>query len=54
MLGFAGSSYALFAVVWSVMCLLSGAVVTEAMLRSVPVPAAIDAEQPGEAAAAEA
>ena len=54
MLGFVGSSYALFAVVWSVMCLLSGAVVTDTMLRNVPSPAAIDAEQPGDASFTEA
>lgn len=33
MLGLAGSSYALFAIVWSLMCVVSGAVVTDAMLR---------------------
>ena len=43
MLGSAGTSYALFAAVWTVMCLLSGALVTDAMLRSTPP--AIDAEQ---------
>ncbi len=43
MLGFAGTSYALFAAVWSVMCLLSGALVTDTMLRGTPP--AIDAEQ---------
>ena len=53
MLGFAGTSYALFAAVWGVMCLLSGAVVTDAMLRGLPSPAAIDAEQACDAAAAD-
>lgn len=43
MLGFAGTSYALFAAVWAVMCLLSSALVTDAMLRGAPP--AIDAEQ---------
>ena len=33
MLGFAGSSMALFAVVWSLMCVVSAALVTDAMLR---------------------
>ncbi len=53
MLGFAGTSYALFAAVWSVMCLVSGAVVTDAMLRGLPSPAAIEAEQACDAAAAD-
>lgn len=53
MLGFAGTSYALFAAVWAVMCLLSGAVVTDTMLRNLPNPTAIDAEQAGDASAAE-
>lgn len=51
MMGFAGSSYALFAAVWSVLCLLSGAMVTDAMLRGTPSPSAIDAERPGDFAA---
>ncbi len=33
MLGLAGSSYALFALVWSLMCVVSGALVTDALLR---------------------
>ena len=53
MLGFAGTSYALFAAVWGVMCLLSGAVVTDAMLRGQPSPAATDTERTGEAVPAE-
>lgn len=53
MLGFAGTSYALFAAVWSVMCLLSGAVVTDSMLRNLPSPPAIDAEQARDAPIAE-
>ena len=53
MLGFAGTSYALFAAVWGIMCLLSGAVVTDAMLRGLPSPAAVDAEQARDAAPAE-
>lgn len=52
MLGFTGTSYALFAIVWSGLCLLSGAVVTDTMLRDLPNPAAIDSEQAGDAAAA--
>ena len=36
MLGFAAGSYALFAAVWGAMCLLSAALVTDAMLRSTP------------------
>ncbi|WP_165359469.1 hypothetical protein [Lichenibacterium minor] len=51
MMGFAGSSYALFAAVWSVLCLLSGVVVTDSMLRGVPSPSAIDADRPGDSAA---
>lgn len=31
--GLAGSSYALFALVWSLMCVLSGALVIDALLR---------------------
>lgn len=53
MLGFAGTSYALFAVVWGIMCLLTGAVVTDAMLRGQPSPAATGAEQACDASAAE-
>ena len=53
MLGFAGSSYAAFAAVWGLMCLLSGAVVADAMLRSVPSPATIDAAPPGAVSAVE-
>ena len=53
MLGFTGTSYALFAAVWGVMCLLAGAVVTDLSLRTPPSPAAIDAEQPSDAAPAE-
>ena len=53
MLSFAGTSYALFAAVWGVMCLLSGAVVTDMMLRDPPSPVAVDADQPGDAAAAD-
>ena len=33
MLGLAGSSYALFAIVWSLMCVVSGALVTDTLLR---------------------
>ena len=33
MLGYAGSSLALFAVVWSLLCMVSSALVTDAMLR---------------------
>ena len=53
MLSFAGTSYALFAAVWGVICLLSGAVVTDMMLRDPPRPAAVDADQPSDAAAAD-
>ena len=33
MSGLAESSYALFAIVWSLMCVISGALVTDALLR---------------------
>lgn len=44
MAGLAGSSYALFALVWSVMCLVSAALVTDAMLRHRPGPGDYDAD----------
>ncbi|WP_237480855.1 hypothetical protein [Lichenibacterium dinghuense] len=50
MLGFAGTSWALFAAVWAAMCLLSAALVTDAMLRGTPP----IAEPAAEAAPAEA
>ena len=46
MLGLAGSSYALFAAVWGVLCLVSGALVTDAMLRNVPPPLTTETERP--------
>lgn len=36
MMDLAGSSSALFAVVWSAMCLVSAALVTDTMLRDTP------------------
>ncbi len=50
MLGSAGSSYTLFAIVWSALCVLSGALVTDAMLRNVPAPSLVESEQPADAA----
>jgi hypothetical protein len=38
MLGFAGSSYALFALVWALFCLVAGALVTDTLLRQAPAP----------------
>lgn len=38
MQGFAGSSYALFALVWGLFCLVSGVLVTDTMLRQAPAP----------------
>ena len=52
MLGFAGTSWALFAAVWGAMCLLSAALVTDAMLRGTPP--AVDAGPAAEVARAEA
>ena len=48
MMGFAGSSYALFAVVWSLMCMVSGALVTDTMLRNTPHPPLVEADHPGD------
>ena len=50
MLGFAGPSYALFAVVWGLLCLLSSAVVTDAALRDAAAMHRPGAEPPDGAA----
>jgi Ca2+/Na+ antiporter len=49
----AGSPYALFALVWGLMCLLAAAVVTETMVRDTAPAAADDVEQAGAASVAE-
>lgn len=49
MIDLGGSSSALFAIVWSAMCLLSAALVTDTMLRDTP-PVAREAEQPADPA----
>lgn len=38
MLASAGSSYALFALVWGLLCLVSGALVTDTLLRDAAAP----------------
>ena len=54
MLGFVGTSYALFAVVWGLMCLVASALVTDTMLRGAPTAATIDVDPSTESSAAEA
>lgn len=44
MVGFAGSSFALFAAAWGLMCVLASAVVTDALLRGGDLPEALDGE----------
>ncbi len=51
MLGLTGSSYAAFAVVWGLLCLLSGALVTDTMLRDARPGTTSDRDQGAEAAA---
>ena len=54
MLSLAGSSYALFAIIWSVICLVAAAVVTDAMLRDAAMRTVAGTEQPGDVPAREA
>lgn len=51
MLGFAGSSMAVFAIVWSLLCMVSGVLVTDAMLRDSRVSPMVDVEPASDAPA---